>query len=117
MDFLNELEELGVNTEDALERFSGNSSLYIRMIGKFPASINGLEVMPCIESGDLAAAVTNAHTIKGVTGNLSITPLFKSYTEIVNELRAGNADKAKEILNNILPVQKKILDCIEKNKQ
>ena len=93
MDFLNELEELGVNTEDALERFSGNSSLYIRMIGKFPASINGLEVMPCIESGDLAAAVTNAHTI------------------------AGNADKAKEILNNILPVQKKILDCIEKNKQ
>ena len=30
---------------------------------------------------------------------------------------ALNADKAKEILNNILPVQKKILDCIEKNKQ
>lgn len=117
MNFLNELENLGVDTVDALERFSGNSSLYIRMVGKLPASISGLDVMSYIEGGDLQTAVTNAHTIKGVTGNLSVTPLYKAYTEIVNELRAGNPDKAKEILKNILPVQKKILDCIEQNKQ
>lgn len=116
MDLLNELEKLGVNTNEALERFSGNSSLYIRMLGKFPASINDLEVMPCIESGDIETSITRAHTIKGVTGNLSITPLYNSYTKIVNDLRAGNPNSAKEELEKILPVQKEILECIEKNK-
>lgn len=114
MDILVELEKLGVNTQDALERFSGNRPLYIKMLGKFPASINGLEVMSSIEENDIEAAITRAHTIKGVTGNLSITPLYEAYTQIVNKLRAGNPQKAKEYLEDILPVQKEILDCIEK---
>lgn len=114
MDILEELEKLGVNTQDALERFSGNRPLYIKMVGKFPASLKGLEVMPAIEDNDIEAAITNAHTIKGVTGNLSITPLYEAYTQIVNKLRAGNVQKAKEFLEDILPVQKEIIDCIEK---
>lgn len=117
MDLLSELEKLGVNTEEGLERFSGNKSLYARMIGKLPASVNGLEVMPSLEAEDVEAAITKAHTIKGVTGNLSITPLYTAYTQIVNELRAGNTAAAREVLEKILPVQKEILDCIEKNKQ
>lgn len=117
MDLLSELERLGVNTREGLERFSGNESLYARMIGKLPASVNGLEVMESIEAEDIEAAERKAHTIKGVTGNLSITPLYNAYTQIVNELRTGNTAEAKEILENILPVQQKILECIEKNKQ
>ncbi len=116
MDLISGLKELGVNTEEALKRFSGNSSLYIRMVGKFPASIQGLDVMPYIESGEIDKAITNAHTIKGVTGNLSITPLFNAYTQIVSDLRAGNADSAKEVLQNILPRQDKIIEFIENNK-
>lgn len=117
MDLLSELDRLGVNTEEGLERFSGNKALYAKMMGKFPASVNGLDVMPAIEADDIEAAITKAHTIKGVTGNLSITPLYTAYTQIVNELRAGNAAAAKEILEKILPVQKEILECIENNKQ
>lgn len=114
MDFLNELKKLGIDTEDALERFSGNSDLYVRMLGKLPASVRGMDTMSAIESGNIEEAITRAHTIKGVTGNLSVTPLYDAYTKITNELRAGKPDAAKEILENILPVQKEILDCIEK---
>lgn len=117
MDLLDELKKLGVNTEEGLERFSGNKSLYARMMGKFPASVNDLDVISSIEANDIEAAITKAHTIKGVTGNLSITPLYTAYTQIVNDLRAGNAASAKEALEKILPVQKEILECIENNKQ
>ena len=96
MDFLNELEELGVNTEDALERFSGNSSLYIRMIGKFPASINGLEVMPCIESGDLAAAVTNAHTIKELQEICQLLPCLKLTQKLLTSLEQEMQTKQRK---------------------
>ena len=112
MDMLAELEALGVDTEDALKRFSGNGALYKKMLGKFPASAEGLEVLSFVKDGDLATAVSNAHTLKGVTGNLSITPLYTAYTEIVNSLRAGDAEKAAQTLENILPVQENILKCI-----
>lgn len=113
MDLLSELEALDIDTEDALKRFSGNSSLYKRMIGKFPASVEGLDVLSFIKEGDLATAVSNAHTLKGVTGNLSITPLYTAYTEIVNLLRANEPDKARELLENTLPIQEKIIECIK----
>lgn len=115
MDLISELEALGVDTQDALKRFSGNSDLYKRMIGKFPASAEGLEVMSFMKDGDYATAVSNAHTLKGVTGNLSITPLYTAYTEIVNCLRANEPEKAIQTLENILPVQQQIINCIKEN--
>ncbi len=115
MALIEELNKLGVNTNEALQRFSGNSALYERMIGKFPAAAHGLEVLKFLEEGDYATALENAHTLKGVTGNLSLTPLYKGYTEIVNLLRANDPEKAKEILLELIPVQVNIIECIEKN--
>lgn len=114
MDLISELQALGVNTHEAVERFNNNSALYVKMLGKFTGAVEGLEVMPYLESGDLEKAVTNAHTLKGVTGNLSLTPLYKAYTDIVALLRANDPDKAKQILSDILPVQSDIIACIEK---
>ena len=48
-------------------------------------------------------------------GNLSVTPLYEGYTKIVNDLRAGQPEPAKAELERILPIQKQIIDCIEKN--
>lgn len=116
MAMIDELNALGVNTDEALQRFSGNSALYERMIGKFPAAANDLEVLKFLDEGDYATALSNAHTLKGVTGNLSLTPLYKGYTEIVNLLRANDPQKAKETLLTVIPVQADIIACIEKNK-
>ena len=38
MDLLSELDGLGVKTGEAIQRFSNNTALYIRMLGKFPAT-------------------------------------------------------------------------------
>ena len=56
------------------------------------------------------------HTLKGVTGNLSLTPLYNAYTEITNLLREQKYDDARAALEKILPVQNDILSCIEKSK-
>lgn len=116
MDLLSELEALGVNTQEAIRRFSGNAALYQKMLGKVAASVADNEVMPCLENEDYEAAVVKAHTLKGVTGNLSLTPLYEGYTEIVRLLREGKHGEAKPVLEKILPVQADILACIEKNK-
>lgn len=114
MELLSELEGMGINTGEALRRFSNNSALYVRMLGKLPATIADLQVMPYIKSGEIDTAISNAHTLKGLTGNLSLSPLYVAYTEITNDLRAGNAEKAQSELEVILPLQNDIIACIEK---
>ena len=114
MDLLTELQALGVNTQEAVERLNNNSAFYIKMLGKFTGELENHEVMSYIESGALEKAVTNAHTLKGLTGNLSLTPLYKAYTDIVAFLRANDPEKAKQLLTDTLPIQSDIVACIEK---
>ncbi|MDE6133322.1 MAG: hypothetical protein K2G04_08110 [Oscillospiraceae bacterium] len=87
MSKIDELKALGVNIEEALDRFMGNGALYEKMLNKLTAAVNDVQVLPFFEAGDHKTALENAHALKGVTGNLSITPLYKGYTEIVDELR------------------------------
>lgn len=115
MSLLDDLKELDVNTDEGLGRFMNNAGLYEKMLKKFNATVADLEVMSYFESGDLDKALANAHTIKGVTGNLSLTPLYNAYTDIVAQIRGNNPEAAKERLAEILPIQEKIMECIAKN--
>ena len=110
-----ELRELGIDLDEALERFMGKQSLYDRMLSKLPKAVKDYQVMEHFINKDYTAAVENAHTLKGVTGNLSVIPLYKAYTEIVDLLRANDPEPAQKILEDILPVQEKIIAYIEEN--
>ena len=113
MSLLNELQVFGVDIQDGLKRFVNNAALYEKMLKKFPGASGDLPVLVHFESGNLEAALANAHTLKGMTGNLSLTPLFNAYTDIVALLRESKPDQAKALLVSILPTQEKILACIK----
>lgn len=112
MDILEELKELGADVDEGLGRFMKNEGLYKRMLAKLPSNIEKLEVLSFIEAGDAQTALSNAHTLKGVTGNLSLTPLYKAYTDIVALFRADKPEEAKARLLEVLPIQEKIVACI-----
>lgn len=113
MSMISELQELGANVDDAMQRFMNNAALYERMLKKLPAVVEDKPVMEFIEAGNIETSIENAHTLKGVLGNLSITPLYKSYTDIVDLLRGNEPEKAKSILEECLPVQEKVIACIK----
>lgn len=115
MSLLDALKTYDVDVQDGLKRFVNNAALYEKMLKKFPAAAKDLPVMPHFEAGDLDAALANAHTLKGMTGNLSLTPLYTAYTEIVALLRASKPEEARAMLADILPVQEGIIACIESN--
>lgn len=114
MTLLEELAENGADISDGLNRLMNNEQIYIKLLKKLPDSIEKQEVLSFIESGDITTAIQNAHTIKGVTGNLSVTPLYTAYTKIVNLLRAGNISDARKLYVETIPVQTKLLDIIRK---
>lgn len=114
MTLTEEITALGADTDDALSRFMGNVALYEKMLKKFPKVVEESQVGLYAKSGDYEAAASSAHALKGVTGNLSLAPLYKNYTKIVNLYRAGKIDEANSLLEETVEIQQKFIDVIVK---
>lgn len=114
---IEELKSLGVDVDDGLERVMGDADLYEMMLGMFIDSVNSSAVTQEDFKESTQAEVTEKiHMLKGVTGNLAITPLFISYTEVLGLLRSNKIEEAKAHYLELLPVQEKVLDCIKRHK-
>ena len=114
---MEELKGLGVNVDEGLERVMGDNSLFEMMLGMFVDAIAATPISPEVFSGsDLDELIRKVHTLKGTTGNLSLTPLFTGYNETLSLLREGQVAKARARFEQTLPVQEKILDCIQRHK-
>ena len=115
MSFLEELKDLGVDTDGGLKRLNGNEKLYTRLFGSFLKTLNANLISPDFDCTEYQDIIEKAHTLKGTAGNLSITPLFESYNEMLGLLRNGKPEEAKVVLEKVLPVQEELIRCIEKN--
>ncbi len=123
MSLIDELEGMGaINSKDALARLMNKTALYEKVLKKLPKELKRAdEFLPSLASGDENKAFEIAHTLKGVAGNLSVTPLYKTYSDISDKLRGavsgGDTDPegAKKLFEDILPLQEEIISCIEKN--
>lgn len=99
------LEEMGCNTKEGLARCMNNEKFYLKML---PVAIkdNHFELLEkAIADKDIQAAYDAAHALKGSTGNLGITPLYKTLSKMSDMLKAGmNADYAS--IYNIVKVER-----------
>lgn len=112
---MEELRILGIDVANAVNRFMGNEDLYRRMLKKLPEAIKENYVDSDFDIADCDSIAKKCHTIKGVTGNLSVTPLYVAYTDIVQLMRNGQIEDARGLLIDILPKQKEIIEFIEEN--
>lgn len=91
---LDALRDMGMDTQAALRRFAGNAALYERFLLKFPADDSFRRTGDALRAGDWDAMLDAAHTLKGVAGNLGLTPLYLAAAQIVASLRAADRDGA-----------------------
>lgn len=114
MGMLDELKELGVDVDKALTLLNGKTALYEKLLIKFADLIKKSDIRTDFDSSDYKSMMETAHTIKGSAGNLSITPLFKVYADIMQLFREDKPEEAREELIKVMPVQEEIIACIEK---
>ena len=113
MGLLEELGNLGVDVKDGLDRVMGDASLYEMMLGMFVDAVNNNPIsLADFDENDLDGLIKSIHTLKGITGNLSLTPLFQGYNQSLMLLRDGKPAPAKKEFEQLLPTQAKILECI-----
>ena len=82
------LRAYGADVNDGLARCMNNESFYLRLVGKAAADEGYERLRDALGAGDLAAAFEQAHALKGVLGNLSLTPLFNLVSALTEQLRA-----------------------------
>ena len=116
MTFLQELEGLGVDVKEGLDRVMGDESLYVMMCGMFVSSVQSAPIsLEEFDGGSLDGLIGKIHSLKGTTGNLSMEPLFTRYEKALTLLRANKPAEAKAVYQELLPIQDDILQCINRN--
>ena len=80
-----------VDVDDALPRVGGNLTLYKRLLGRFIEGNNYEALVQALESGDTEEALRQAHSLKGVSANLSLTKIRTISTDF-EQLLKDNAD-------------------------
>ena len=98
---LDALREFGADTEKGLAMCMGNEALYLRLAGSVPAEQSFDVLSRSIGEGDLDAAFEAAHALKGVLGNLSLTPLYEKASQITELLRSRTDTDYKPLLEEL----------------
>ena len=118
--FRRQLEEGGADVEGMLKRFMGNDGIYLKFLGKFPNDPNYANLGINMESANYEEAYKCAHALKGVVGNLGLTPIFENVSALVEELRNKAAEevdavRANELWQEIKKIYEQFINVINEN--
>lgn len=84
---LDVLEEWGCNIDEGLARLGDDEAFYETLLAGFVRDNGMKELQAAMKAGDYRRAFEAAHGLKGDTGNLSLTPLYKAICSLVDDLR------------------------------
>jgi HPt (histidine-containing phosphotransfer) domain-containing protein len=83
----------GVDIAGGLKRVAGNRKLYRTLLEQFVSKEAGAAsgIAQALKAGDRAVAERQAHTLKGVAGNIGIGDVQSAAEELEKAIRAGDA--------------------------
>lgn len=99
---IEQLKAFGVNTEEGLARCLNQEAFYLNMVKKSLATDNFDKLKAALDANDLDAAFELAHGLKGMVGNLSLTPLYEPISEMTENLRARKEMDYKPYIDTVM---------------
>lgn len=96
-DIILKLQEVGVDTDAALRRFSNNDILYKKFLLRFPEDQNFVKIEEAMKLQNWGDMLTAAHTLKGLSGNLGMNRLFEICSGVTTLLREGRNEEAVKL--------------------
>ncbi len=102
----------GANVDEGLARCMGNEQLYLRLVNVALNDSTFEKLNEAMDSGDLKTAFESAHALKGVLGNLSLTPLYDAVAELTEDLRKPDGRDYSQQLQRVTE-EKRRLDALK----
>ncbi len=107
---IDSLKDFGANVEEGLERCMGMEDFYLEMIELGLSDERFENLGPQLDAGNYDEAFETVHALKGVIGNLALTPLYETVCEITEHLRTKEDADYKGLYTTLLEQRKKILE-------
>ena len=104
---IEKLNAMGVDTKQGLARCMNNEKFYLKMVQMGIKDKHFEMLEKAIEEKNIDAAFESAHALKGIIGNLAITPIYAPLNRMTEMLRA-------KMNANYAPIYKPIKDAREK---
>lgn len=98
---VDKLNSFGANTAEGLARCFGNEALFLKLVMTIPDDAVFDRLKQKLETKDLDGAFDAAHALKGVLGNLSLTPLYEIAVDITEFLRNRTQMDYSELLTKL----------------
>lgn len=98
-----------VDVEQTINRFSGNEDLFEKHLFRLPSDPTYIQLQEAVANNDAGKSMEAVHTLKGVSGNLGITPLFKATSDMVAAIRNSSTEPLSVLFE---PVQKAYDDIV-----
>ena len=110
-----ELIAAGADYDGGLTLCMDNEEFYFKMIRKGLANERFDSLKKNLDDKNLDAAFEDAHALKGVVGNLHLTPLYKVVEAIVEPLRRRDSESDYQALYEQINEQLKIFREMSNN--
>ncbi|MBC8531733.1 Hpt domain-containing protein [Gehongia tenuis] len=95
-------DDYGADYSVTMERFMGNEGMYFKFLNMLLEDQSLKNLGAALAASDYQGAFEAAHTLKGVAGNMGLTPLYNVVCEIVEPLRLRERrDDYKALYQNI----------------
>ncbi len=110
---LERLASIGVDVDEAMDRFMNNEMMCIKFFKKLLNDDNFALLQEAFKTHDLDNAIAYAHTLKGVCGNLAIKPLYHIFDEMVKALRNDDWEHAKKLDDQAKLIYEQLITIIK----
>lgn len=110
------LAEAGADVNATMDRFLNNENLYKKFLFKFIDDPNFNLLKENLETGQFEDAFKAAHTLKGVSANLGLTPVYTPLSQLTEQLRSQEYDGWNTLFREVEENYNSICKIIEQHK-
>lgn len=95
------LRQYGANVDEGLKRCMGMEQFYLQMVSRAISDMKLDDLRDAVAANNTDRAFELAHGMKGVWGNLSITPLYEPISSLTEMLRSKTPGDYVSLVNEI----------------
>ena len=107
------LTNAGIDVNQGLRRLNNDEILYTELLRRFTRDEYYGQMRQALQQENAAMAFKYAHTLKGVTGNLSMTVLYQNLVPLVEELRGGSMGRANELVQPVEDAYREVMEALK----
>ena len=107
------LHKAGINISDGMERLKLDKATYEGILCTFIQDSSFEMMNKAIDEKDVKNAFLHAHSLKGLSANLSMVNLYSLISPLVTTFRDGSFERVEELLPPVKEAYQLIIDVLK----